>query len=296
MEPIKVDRESSQLLSTTAVAECLSPDHKSDTQSSGDSSDDSRPSSVSSKSSSPLPRFPSTMPLAAYAYRNLDDLLLELPPDNESVQAALATLAASLPYHDAPQIISGHPWDFPVPLIRINCHLFGDLEDAVRNIPRNLSEREKMFLRFLIMSPCDWSPTPQNRHTANGFKCLNQVYSKVGPLYPVLDSVVWPEHAAYYPPTLRPGEPDYILLASADSYYLYKFDGNSLLKAGKTLEEVFYGMKADKHEYWGPEDQGWERVEDNEDDPDPFFYFPCIYEPDDSNCWVVTSRWMESEI
>lgn len=295
MGSLKIDGEPSQLLSITGAAERLSPDHESETESPGYNSDDSHSSSVSSKSSSPLPSFPSTMPRAAYAYRNLKNLLLELPPDNENVQAALATLAASLPYHETPQIISGHPWDYEISFIRIDRHLFGDFENAVRNIPRDLSEREKMFLHFLIMHPCGWSPTPRYRHAANGFKCLNEVYSTVGPLYPVLDSVVWPEHAAHYPLTLDPGDPDLILLASTDYYYMYKFDGNTLLKAGGTLEEVFYGMKADKHEYWCPEDQGWESVEHNEDDPHPFDYFPCLYEHDNSGCWIVSSQCMKFE-
>src|SRR5208282_5551632 len=101
-----------------------------------------------------------------------------------------------------PQIISGHPWHWSFPRLRIDKHLNSTFNDALDNIGEPLSEREKMCLQYLIQHPWGWSATPKQHRNASGFRYLSKLYPEVKGLRPVLDNVVWPEDAQYFPPSL----------------------------------------------------------------------------------------------
>jgi hypothetical protein len=50
---------------------------------------------------------------------------------------------------------------------------------------------------------------PKPHHNASGFCYINNRYSHLGGLTPILDSMVWPEDAVYYPPEAPAGGPEY---------------------------------------------------------------------------------------
>ena len=169
-----------------------------------------RPASSVSSTSLPF-AFPTNVPNYCSAAQELREILRVKDPSAEIVHNALQQLASSLPFHPTPQIISGHPWDRWGPQLRIDKHLNSTLNDALDNIGKPLSERERIYLQYLIQHPWGWSATPKQHQNSSGFRYLCKLYPEVEGLRPVLDTVVWPEDAKYFPPSLGIG-PDYILI------------------------------------------------------------------------------------
>ena len=191
-------------------------------------------------------------------------------PSSEILQEALRQVALSLPFHPTPQIKWGHPLNWAIPHIRVDMHLNTTFSDALDNIGIPLPEREEMFLQYLIQHPWGWSATPKQHRNASGFRYLSKLYPEVQGLRPVLDNVVWPEDAQYFPPTL---DIDccytLILFTSESGYYFYKMDDWAMWHAGNTLEEVFEGLKECKYL-----DNEWDAPDPCTDWAEPGEYFP----------------------
>ena len=206
------------------------------------------------------------------AINKLQDLLREYEPTSESVQDALRELTLTLPFHPPPQIITGIS---RFPALRMDTHLNSTFEEAVDNIGRSISDSEKKFLQDIIQYECGWSATPKQHLNASGFRYLQKLYPQIHGLRPILDNCTWPEDAQYVPLGREPGPPFHILFASDSGYYFHRMDEAVLYEAGKTLEEVFEGLKYRKFMgRGGPKNDEWDGVDPCTDFFEPSQYFP----------------------
>ena len=201
--------------------------------------------------------FPTAVPKYCQVEQELEELLRSRlhDPSSQIVQDALHQVALSLPFHPTPQIKYGHPWNRPFAHVRVDMHLNATFRDALDNIAMPISDREKMFLHYLIQHIWGWSATPKQHRSASGFRYLSKVYPEVTGLRPVLDNVVWPEDAQYFPPSLGIDNSYVLVLFASESGY-YFMDDWGLYQAGNTLEEVFEGIKEYKYlnnEWDGPD-------------------------------------------
>ena len=239
--------------------------------------------SISASFTSPPFVFPTDIPNYGSAADKLKAILRIHDPSSEIVHNALHQVALSLPFHPTPQIISGHPWDSWGPQLRIDKHLNSTLNDALDNIGKPLSERETMYLRYLIQHPWGWSATPKQHRNASGFRYLYKLYPEAEGLRPVLDTIIWPEDAKYFPPSLGI-DPHYslILFTSESGYYFYRIDDLALFHAGNTLKEVFDGIKA--YKYLNNE---WDGPDPCADWFEPVEYFPHYRWDHDNSHWTL---------
>jgi hypothetical protein len=237
--------------------------------------------------------FPSPMVRVDSATRDLEAALKQNAASSEAVNQALQMLAQSLPFHPPPQVVDGGIWGLQTPKVRIDSHLNSTFDDACRNIGVPLCNRERYFLENLIQHHCGWSATPKQHLNAKGFEYVNRTYPYLGPLRPVLDSVVWPEDAPCMPPSFRPTLPSYMLLVSDTGYFLYNYWASKLCKAGNTLEEVFYGMR-DMKDIKYPCYGGWNSLEKTKDLP--IFLDQCFprynSDPEDGH-WILREETQE---
>jgi hypothetical protein len=245
------------------------------------------PSSASSNSSTFI--FPTTSPAFFPALRGLERLLRLHEPSSEVIQNALGRLQLSAPFHPPFKIIAGQPYILPFPQVRWDLHLHSTFEDALDNIGKPISDHEAMYLRYLIQHPSGWSATPKQHCNAIGFQYLNKVYPQLGGLRPVLDNIVWPEEAQYFPPGLGiDGGDERILFISEAGYYFYRTEEITLFQAGTTLEEVFEGIKYCKYlGPVGPQNDEWESVEPYTEWSEPSEYFPRYRFDNDDPHWKL---------
>ena len=79
---------------------------------------------------------------------------------------------------------------------------------------------------------------------------------------PILDSVMYAEELDDFPTGRKEWlKPSLFLLATTESYYVYDFDpdeGSGLYIAGKTLEEVYSGLK--EYRYYTCQEGSWEEM------------------------------------
>jgi hypothetical protein len=129
--------------------------------------------------------------------------------NSPEAQDALCRLTLSLPFHTPPQLMYGEPWNWWFPKIWYNRHRHGTFEQALDNFPAPLPDVEQVYLRYRLPHYSGWSATPKPHHNASGFRYINNHYSHLGGLTPILDYMVWPEDAVYYPPEAPAGGPEY---------------------------------------------------------------------------------------
>src|SRR5208282_4392924 len=72
---------------------------------------------------------------------------------------------------------------------------------------------------------------------------IKHQFSHIENLHPILDDMTWPEEVQLFVDEYGPGYPGYLLFANPTSFYFYVYDGDYLLKAGDTLEEVYWGLR-----------------------------------------------------
>ena len=187
-----------------------------------------------------------------------------------------------------PANLERYPHGYPVVKTHLNSD-FGDSEfrDAVSNITAlnglALSAADEKYLRLILTHHSGWSATSPNHTDDAWVKYLRAKYSLVG-LMPILDSMMYAEELVDFPTRLKEWlKPSLFLLATMGVYYVYDFDpdeGSGLYIAGKTLEEVYAGLK--EYRYYRCQGDSWEEMPSspalkyhNED-----CYFPVYYRKD----------------
>lgn len=176
-------------------------------------------------------------------------------------------------------------WD--IPTISIRTHMKSTLADAVMNIESigwKLSSEDIDYLRLLLTHECGWSATSPERMNDHWMSFFKTSYPHVTGLVPILDTMTYPEEFKYLPDGRIPPRANFFLLATPESYYVYDCSstpadaGYGLNRVGKTLKDVYIGMKEWK--YCG--NLGWNdpwEVEDEKVELDYREYFP-IYDCD----------------
>jgi hypothetical protein len=230
------------------------------------------PSSQSSKSAQPSSRFTS-YGAHYHAFYECVQASLTSPKTKE----LLNSLQTDWPY--APllhAVLYGEPWGLSEPIIRLNTHPKNDFGEALANITntgRMVSESEQQYLRVILTHWCGWSATDPGKMNEPCFKYIQYRNRHLGRLYPILDDIWWPEDVQDIPPNLDPGLPSRLLFANDEHYFVYTLEYDFLYRAGKTLEEVFIGLKEGR-DVGIPEDGSWEYEEIPYYEEDYYSYFP----------------------
>jgi hypothetical protein len=102
-------------------------------------------------------------------------------------------------------------------------------------------------------------------------------------LVPILDSMTYAEELTLLPEGMRPITPQFFLLVNEDSYFVYDVtEGQkTLFHAGRTLEEVYTGMRDWRWaEVWDNVDDMWEVVRDGKY-VSSSRYFPVYFREED---------------
>jgi hypothetical protein len=216
----------------------------------------------------------------------LEDIsyLLDHSPDPSDAEAKL--LAFNEKWSDVPpvEIVPGELWNRAT-FVRYGVR-FTKKEDAINNLiasGRAISADEEKFVEYL-MTYLYWSPSDPQHMDEPCFQFLRWRFRHLGHLYPIFDDILWPEVVENIPITGYVNDPLRTLFAGKDYYYIYHSEDDSMLRAGKTLEEVYEGLKAGK-EGWG--DDLWE---DEEEDPsgwEGWWGFPCWNEDREAGRWVL---------
>ena len=160
------------------------------------------------------------------------------------------------------ETVPSEVWDYERPTLVIHTHLKSTFANAVSNIRATgrttFSLDDEKYLRFLLTHSCGWSATYPERMNDDWVKFFQNSYPHLKGLIPILDSLTYAEELGKLPDGLEPPRPDFFLLATAESYYVYDFTdgGCGLFRAGNTLEEVYIGMK--EYKYLGWDDEPWE--------------------------------------
>lgn len=101
-------------------------------------------------------------------------------------------------------------------------------------------------------------------------------YHALGKLYPILDTIWYPEEVRLLPAgCTAPSLPSYFLFADDERYYVYWQQDNSLYKAGTTLDEILQGLVEGRIIGY-PAKEVWETVEvpKEYDDVEFYYHFP----------------------
>jgi hypothetical protein len=196
--------------------------------------------------------------------------------DDETLEL-LRTLQTDWPHVPPQEILPGEPWAIPRPVIRTNTHPTNEFGAALTNVTdtgRILSKSEQNYLQILLSYWAGWSATDPQRKNDPCFKYIQWRFQHLGYLHPILDNVWWPEDVALLPDGISASLPSHFLLATSELYYVYITEMDELYKAGKSLEDVFIGLKEGRDK-GTPEYGSWEceNLPDLEED-DWFRYFP----------------------
>lgn len=179
----------------------------------------------------------------------VEKLLQTGSSESSKVSEALDELQATFPIPPT-EIVSPDIWGTRTPYLRINIHVTASFAEAVNNIEgtgREFTSSDERWLRLILSHWCGWSATKSKHKNEAWVKYLQQLYSHLEGLVPILDSLAWPEDLAHYPAGLCPPEPSLFLLANAHAYYVFELDDLGLCRAGETLEQVYMGLKECKY-------------------------------------------------
>jgi len=137
----------------------------------------------------------------------------------------------------------------------VKTHLHSTFDDAVANVVsatgREIVAEDAHYLKLLLTHGCGWSSTYQEHiGPLEPWIVFFQLrYPHLKGLKLILDSLTYPEEIDKLPEGYQPPRPELFLLATPESYYVYDCtDRNEgLYQAGRTLKDVFLGMKEWRH-------------------------------------------------
>ena len=209
----------------------------------------------------------------------LDNLLSHHATSSAEVIAALNDLRAFAPAPHV-EIVEPELWGFLALVVQTHLKK-STFADAVSNLNaagRTLSPEDENYLRLLLRHHCGWSATYPEHMNDAWVEFFRNNYPHIKGLVPILDSLTYPEELRSLPDGMQPARPEFFLLANAEYYYVYDFTdgGCGLIRAGKTLKDVFIGMKECTYLGFGWDESVWE-YEDRRGDLDENDYLPIYY-------------------
>jgi hypothetical protein len=219
------------------------------------------------------------MPIPEPTWRDLCLLLERYPDTARDVEETALALQKLYPWYPGPQInFSDGPWPSEKPYFVQKSHLTKEPENfqlAVANIIKAghiLASSDEEYLRYILCHRFGWSATTPAHHNDSWVQYIRHQYPHIENLYPILDDMTWLEEIEYFPSGLCPADPRCLLLATKTTFYLYHYDPEYLMRAGTTLEEVYWGLREEKWIYGEPNQ--WEIESDNGEDYNLMDYFP----------------------
>jgi hypothetical protein len=148
---------------------------------------------------------------------------------------------------------------------------------AVNNLElagRILDETEEKYLDYLLQHRTGWSGTSSDHHNDSCFKYIQHQFHPQGELFPILDDMTWPEETPSFPSAFSPGSPTMFLMSDSTWYFIYLFETDELLKAGKSLQDVYNGLREGRHRWWEANQNRWETIPNTGVEYDHTAYFP----------------------
>jgi hypothetical protein len=233
--------------------------------------DSSHPSTFDTR----VPRFPSYL---AHYNALLQHIETSTSVDDQALEL-LRSLQTDWPHALPHEILFGEPWDISKPIIRTNTHPTNDFGAALINVTntgRIISKSEQRYLQLLLSYWQGWSATHPQHMDDPCFKYIQWRFRYIGHLHPILDNAWWPEDVALLPPGIAASLPSHFLMATKDSFYVYITEMDVLYTAGKSLEDVFIGLKKGR-DLGTSEDGSWEYEDPSDGEEDSFLYFPNWY-------------------
>jgi hypothetical protein len=86
--------------------------------------------------------------------------------------------------------------------------------------------------------------------------------------------MTWTEELELLPPGYGPGHPQVELLADANTFYCFVVGGETLYRAGATIEEVYWGMKKGAWLFSNEPQDSWIEMADTGEEYECWDYFP----------------------
>jgi hypothetical protein len=220
----------------------------------------------------------------------LEDIgdLLDRSVDPSEVEARLRSFNQK--WSDVPpvKIVSGEIWNC-APFLQYGVR-FTNKEHAINNLIASgmpISTNDEKFVEYLMNWIFYWSPSDPQHNDELGFQFLRWRFRHLGHLYPIFDNIMWPEVVAKIPLTGHVNDPFRMLLVGKDYYYIYNAESDIMFRAGKTLEEVYEGLKECKdgrsHEVC------WEVMQADPPGWEKWWGFPCWEEDEEGGRWVLTN-------
>lgn len=214
-----------------------------------------------------------------YHSKRVSDLLKRHSTTSPEVIAELNQLRAHYPGVSC-GVVEAEVWNTQYPRLWQSTHLKSDPVEAVYNLERaghKLGPGDEKWLRLILTHCCGWSATDHDHLRDDWVLFLKGLYRHIPNLEPVLDSLVWPEELTRFPSGCTPREPSFFLLADSESFYLFILEGRGLYNAGKSLEQVYIGLR--DYKYNSTREGGWTPEDWSELDLDERDFFPvygCI--------------------
>ena len=206
---------------------------------------------------------------------DLLNLLDQYPETAAEIARMISALHTRYPTLPPPKVnYPDGPWPREKPYWVHHSHLTNDRQMAINNLGlagRILDETEDKYLDYLLQHPTGWSATSCNHHNDSCFKYIQHQFHPQGELFPILDDMTWPEEAASFASRICPGEPIMFLLSDSTWYFVYLFETDELLKAGKTLQDVYHGFREGQHSQMSK--NRWETMSDTGVEYDHWDYF-----------------------
>lgn len=209
----------------------------------------------------------------------LIDLLKQYPSSEREVEEMVKAIQTLYPQIPGPFI--NYP-DGPFPAKRPyhvhRTHLIHDeqnLQTAVENIKKaghSLNSTDVKYLRDVLCFFTGWSATSPEHHNDAWVKYIQHRFSHIENLVPILDDMTWPEEISSLPSEYGPGIPTFMLFANKDDFFVYYYEFDELLRAGSTLEDVYYGL--DQSKWLGIAGERWLSEADNGEEYETSYYFP----------------------
>ena len=206
--------------------------------------------------------------------------LLERYPETAcEVEETVLALKTLYPWYPDLQInFPEGPWPEEKPYFVKKSHLIEERENfqmAVTNITKTgkvLTCSDEQYLQYILCHWFGWSATSPPHHNDSWSQYIKHQYPHIENLSPILDDMTWTEEVGRYPSGMFPGDPRCFLLANRTAFYFYHRDPEYLMRAGTTLEEVYWGLREGRWLYGEPNE--WEIESDSGEEYDTTDYFP----------------------
>jgi hypothetical protein len=225
----------------------------------------------------PLPSFRTPESLAAgfdYHVYRVEQLLESHQMDSAELQTAFEELRRTFPQPPT-ELVGSEIWGTAEASIRVNSHLKSDLSEAIANIQntgRQITADDEQWLKLLLSHWSGWSATDPEHFHDPWVRFIQALFGHIEGLVPVLDSLTWPTELKQFPVGFTPIEPSFFLLATLEYFYLFDLDGLGFYRAGRSLEEVYQGIKECR--FAGGKEGDWKPEEWCDLDLDDRDYFP----------------------